>query len=853
MRKLVLILMLIAFGISSNAQPWEYKYANTLGGSDAGERPIDIILDENDNLIHAGNFSSSSINIASNIIDHGNPGSENENAFVASYANDGSLNWAKGLTGNRGVSIKFIKHAPNNTNYLFGDFTSDTLRYDNSIAFSDTTDSKTFLFTINPDGTLNNSNMLKALGTSANFMSNDVMVDENSNFYFSGNLYGDTLIIAGEDTLAGNSDNNSQIILGKYDAQGNLAWSFTDKVLNNTYSGSSVKAFDMDANSEIIAGGALKNNITSVIGNDTLVNIGGTDLLLAKFAQNGNPLWAKNFGTTNMEEILDVSTDENNNIFVFGKFQGDTLSVEGQELINDTSGSFASQFFIGKFNSSGTLQWMKKSGVGDSFRDEEWSIKTDAGDLYLMSSFVDSTLNLGNATLTSHGNHDLLLAKFDGSGNTLWAKNFGGADKDDWFDYELGNSTIFLTGNLRGEMVFGLDTVNQSNHFGFFTAQVDLSSGNFLDVKTDTTSKVAYPSDFEINNMELGNNGALYMNGGFASSGIELGNNSLNYYGGKDIFIAKQSRSYAIAGMIYDYSEQPVTSGMVYLFENTGSGSFQIIDSTSINAEAYYMFQNLDFEKYIVKAEPNSTDYPLLIPSYYSDAVSWKNALIIDTEGGSNHAANIYLREMPQNTGNANIDGEITEEDTKISKSTKEVTGKPVKGVSVILKGKKKADEDIYDFTKTNSQGIYEFNKVDEGSYSIAVDLPGTEQSESYEIDVVEGEDSYKNYDYIIQGDTIYISDSGTETDVEELSKGEFPSYNIYPNPASRYLYVEIDQKIKIEQISLNTVKGRVVYSKAFSGMSNRFRLNVENMESGIYFLRIITSKDEIVRKLIIQ
>lgn len=853
MRKLLLISILIAFGIYSNAQPWEYKYANTLGGSDGGERPVDIILDDNDNLIHAGNFSSSSIDIASNIIDHGNPGAEDVNAFVAGYANDGSLNWAKGLTGNRGVSVKFLKHAPNNTNYLFGDFTSDTLFYDNSMVFSDTTYSKTFLFSIDPDGALNNSNMLKAVGSSANFMSNDVMVDENSNFYFTGDLFGNTLIIAGEDTLEGNNDNNSQMILGKYDAQGNLEWSFTDEVFNNTYSGSSVKAFDMDANSEIIVGGALKNNITSVIGNDTLVNIGETDLLLAKFDQSGNPLWGKNFGTTNLEEILDISTDENNNIFVFGKFYGDTLSVEGQELINDTSGSFASQFFIGKFSSSGTLQWMKKTGVGDSFRDEEWSIKTDAGDLYLMSSFVDSTLSLGNTTLTSHGNHDLLLAKFDGSGNTLWAKNFGGTDKDDWFDYEMGNSTMFLTGNLRGEMIFGLDTVNKSNRFGFYTAQVDLANGDFLDVKTDTTSKVAYPGDFEINNIELNNNGALYMNGGFTSSGIELGNNSLNYYGGKDIFIAKQSKSYAISGLVYDYSEQPVTSGMVYLYDYAGSGPFKVIDSVNINAEAYYTFQNLEFGKYLVKAVPNSTDYPNLMMSYYDDAISWKDALVINTEVGSNHAANIYLRELPQNTGNATIDGEITQEDTKITKSTTEVTGKPVKGVSVILKGKKKADEDIYDFTETNSQGIYSFGNVNQGKYSIDIEYPGMNQKETYELDVVEDKDNYDNYDYVMVGDTVFIADTDTATDVEGLSDNEFQTLSIYPNPASRYLYVEIDKEIKIKQIKLNTVNGRVAYSKGFYGKRNRLRLNVEDMESGIYILRIITSNDEIVRKLIIQ
>ena len=853
MKQLLLLILSITISYAGIAQPWQYEFVNTLGGTDASERPVELIMDENGNLLHAGNFSSSSVNIGPNIIDHGFPGGESENAYIASYTSGGMINWAKGLTGDGSVSIQYLKNAPNNSNYLFGRFMSDSINYDNNLVFSDTAHSKNFLFNLNSDGSINYSKMFKITGTSGNVMAADVSVDNNNNFYFTGDLYGNGLIIPGEDTLSGNSDNNSQMLLGKFNSQGSLEWTFTDQVFNNTYSGSSVSAFDMDKNSNIITGGILKNDISSAIGNDTLHNIGKTDLLLAKFDNSGTPLWAKNYGTVNNEEILDVSTDANNNIFILGKFNGDTLSVEGQNLLNDTSGFYAAQYFIGKFNSTGSLQWMKKVGVADSYQDDQWSIKADSSDLYLMSSFVDSTLSFGNYNLKRHGEHDMLVAKFDGSGNALWARNFGGYQKDDWFDYEMGESTMFLSGNLRGEMIFGLDTINRNGLYGYFTAQIDLSGGNMLDVKADTTSKVTYPSDFDVDNMELGNSGALYMNGSFSASGIQLDTTTLSYFGGNDVYIAKQARDYAISGMVFDYSEQTVTSGMVYLYKMTSSGPFQVMDSVSINSEAYYTFQNLEYGKYIVKAVPNNNDYPSLMAAYYNDAATWQNALVINTEKGSNHNANIYLMEDSENTGNANVQGAVTEEITKITKSSEEVTGEPVKGVSVILKGKKKANADMYDLVRTNSQGVYEFKNVNTGTYEIVCDYPGMEQTELYEIEVSEDKESYENYDYVMQGDTIFIAESDTATNAENISENNAPQITVYPNPASRYIYVQTEGSLDIQKVSLHSLNGKIVYSEANTGNMKRLRLNIEKFEQGIYFLRIQTTSEEIVRRLIVQ
>jgi 5-hydroxyisourate hydrolase-like protein (transthyretin family) len=239
--------------------------------------------------------------------------------------------------------------------------------------------------------------------------------------------------------------------------------------------------------------------------------------------------------------------------------------------------------------------------------------------------------------------------------------------------------------------------------------------------------------------------------------------------------------------------------------------------------------------------------------AYYNDAATWQNALVINTEKGSNHNANIYLMEDPENTGNANVQGAVTEENTKITKSSEEVTGEPVKGVSVILKGKKKANADMYDLVRTNGQGVYEFKNVNTGTYEIVCDYPGMEQTELYEIEVSEDKESYENYDYVMQGDTIFIAESDTATNAENISENNAKQITVYPNPASSYIYVQTEGNLDIQKVSLHSLNGKIVYSEANTGNMKRSRLNIEKFEQGIYFLRIQTTSEEIVRRLIVQ
>ena len=74
-------------------------------------------------------------------------------------------------------------------------------------------------------------------------------------------------------------------------------------------------------------------------------------------------------------------------------------------------------------------------------------------------------------------------------------------------------------------------------------------------------------------------------------------------------------------------------------------------------------------------------------------------------------------------------------------------------------------------------------------------------------------------------------------------------SIAIYPNPVKDKLIIEgIDSK---SECDVYTIDGKLVKKIQLNGLYNE--VNVENLKSGIYFIRIKTDRELITRKIIIE
>lgn len=198
-------------------------------------------------------------------------------------------------------------------------------------------------------------------------------------------------------------------------------------------------------------------------------------------------LWAKeatssqNFGT----EVATVVMDKQSNAYITGLFGG-VLHFGSHTL------SSANTFngFLVKYDSNGNVLWAKQTQTPPTTTSncEPWPIAIDRkGYLYITGEFAD-TATIGTyilKTSSAFPTEDVFLAKYDGNGNVIWAKQANIPPTLDCNGY--GNSVctdsygnIYVAGSFQDTMTFGsfrlMSTYLQGS---FFLVKYD-SSGNVI-------------------------------------------------------------------------------------------------------------------------------------------------------------------------------------------------------------------------------------------------------------------------------------------------------------------------------------------------------------------------------------
>ena len=169
-----------------------------------------------------------------------------------------------------------------------------------------------------------------------------------------------------------------------------------------------------------------------------LIPTGSLALLLmcstGGFAQETAILnWAKRTGGTGADRSRDMVADAAGNVYTTGYYTGTVDFDPGPGVSNLTSAG-SSDIFMSKLDANGNLVWAKS--VGGTGGDSPMAIATDAtGNVYITGGFVgtaDFDPGPGVFNMTSAGQTDIYIAKYDASGNFVWAKGILGGT---WFDH----------------------------------------------------------------------------------------------------------------------------------------------------------------------------------------------------------------------------------------------------------------------------------------------------------------------------------------------------------------------------------------------------------------------------------
>lgn len=76
-------------------------------------------------------------------------------------------------------------------------------------------------------------------------------------------------------------------------------------------------------------------------------------------------------------------------------------------------------------------------------------------------------------------------------------------------------------------------------------------------------------------------------------------------------------------------------------------------------------------------------------------------------------------------------------------------------------------------------------------------------------------------------------------------------AFNAFPNPASEYVNLQIDESIK--EIVVYDVAGKVVYTQILSESKNQFILNVKEYNSGIYYIKLIGENNVFMSNIMVK
>lgn len=147
-------------------------------------------------------------------------------------------------------------------------------------------------------------------------------------------------------------------------------------------------------------------------GVDQLSATGIYDVVVQKFDQAGNYIWARSFGGTYYDLPTGISCDIANNIYVIGEFWNTVDFDPGPSIQNVTSNG-SQDVFIEKLTSSGSFIWVKSLGSSSFDNGEDIEIVAD-GSIYTTGSFASTTdFDPGSGTffLTPSGYDDVYELK----------------------------------------------------------------------------------------------------------------------------------------------------------------------------------------------------------------------------------------------------------------------------------------------------------------------------------------------------------------------------------------------------------------------------------------------------------
>ena len=522
-----------------------YVFAKTIGGTDY-DQSNGIDVDASGNIYITGWFRTPTVDFdpGAGIANLTKLGSDE--GFIAKYSTTGNYIYAALIGGTNYEEGSEIIVDASNYVYVIGTF-GGTVDFDPGAGTVNLSSPSGYgVFIVKYDAGINYQ---FAVGVGASMRGNDVSVDASGKVYAVGMFSTLTDFDPGAPTANLTPPGLQNGFVASYTNTG--AYRFAGQIggyYNTAYSelGNTITT---DAAGNVYVAGTFSGNVDFDPGPGTAFLFGSTngDIFFAKYDANGNYVFAKAINGSPNKEPKTIALDATGNIFIAGYFQSNVDFDPGAGFVSLTSAG-SDDIFIAKYDVNGNYVFVKQ--IGGTGSDRANGMMLDgSGNIFIAGNYtgaVDFDPSAAVASLSSSGgSQDIFFAKYDASGNYLFAKGTGGTGFDAADGICLDASgNLCIAGRFQGTADFDPTavTVNliSAGNYDVFIAKYN-TTGGYVYAK-----RMGGPSDEQPTAMTIDGSNNIYITGAFqGTADFDPGGPVVNLVsiGSYEIFFAKYDAS----------------------------------------------------------------------------------------------------------------------------------------------------------------------------------------------------------------------------------------------------------------------------------------------------------------------
>ncbi len=309
----------------------------------------------------------------------------------------------------------------------------------------------------------------------------DVVVSSDGDSIVTGSFNGSVTLGAGDPTQTTlESTSNDDLFLARYDEQGQLLWAKRAVASGTAMAEIRARAVAVGSDGSIWVTGRFIGTALFGPGEPQQSTLDSEicllmpepcmDVFLAKYASDGTLLWARKDGGPANEDGMAVAIALNGDAIVTGLLEDGAVfgwGQAGQSIIDIGMDPPNSAIFVARYDSGGTLQWVRRAGGDTMGFNSGQSVAVNSDGHALVTGYIatSAVFGLGEAnqiTLTSLGGNDGFLARYDGDGNLGWATHAGSNSVDEGASVAVNAAGVFWTGRFSTTATFGVGEPGQT-------------------------------------------------------------------------------------------------------------------------------------------------------------------------------------------------------------------------------------------------------------------------------------------------------------------------------------------------------------------------------------------------------